>query len=337
MIPGMRNLTKGSVLTGKIIKSLSGFYYVVPTGNCRTKEGSDSLRQESSESGFCGTEQLIFTCRAKGVFRSLHVKPLVGDNCEFEITDLTCSPPEGSVVRILPRKNELIRPMVANVDQALLLFAISHPMPSCNMLDRFLIIMKQKKLPAVICFNKTDLAFPEQIRELSCTYENCGCRVFFASNRDGNGWPELDQLLLGKTTVITGPSGAGKSTLINRLCPDAAMETGELSRKIARGKNTTRHVEILQAPGQTFLIDTPGFTSLYLEDLEAEDLKDHYEEFGDYAADCRFHGCNHIAEPDCGIKEAVRVGEISSIRYRNYCEIFEDLKSKRPDYTKKKY
>ena len=146
---------------------------------------------------------------------------------------------------------------------------------------------------------------------------------------------DLEEALSGRTTVITGPSGAGKSTLINRLCPRANMETGELSRKIGRGKNTTRHVELLSAGEDTFLVDTPGFTSLYLQDLEAEDLKAYYPEFVSRQDQCRFQGCNHISEPGCAVKEALKAGEISGIRYRNYTELFKELKGQRPVYRKK--
>lgn len=335
-------------LTGKIIKSISGFYEVY-------------------------TEGTIYRCRAKGVFRALHQKPLVGDDVTIDVTDTVSVPPEGNVTALLPRRNDLIRPNVANVDQALLLFAVTNPAPSYQMLDRFLITMERKDLPAVLCFNKVDLAAEEDLEELRSVYGNCGCKVLFiqareAAEEDASGADsaaddmdaqqggaargadartscdgavsehDLDQLravLAGRTTVITGPSGAGKSTLINRLCPDARRETGELSRKIQRGKNTTRVVELLAAGEDTFLVDTPGFTSLFLQDMEAEDLKDYYPEFRPYAPQCRFQGCNHMAEPECAVKAAARRHEISRIRYQNYTEIFATLKDQRPVYGKK--
>ena len=239
------------------------------------------------------------------------------------------------MIRLYPRTNALIRPNVANVDQALLVFSITKPYPSYNMLDRFLLVLARKDLHAVICFNKKDLASPEEIRELQETYEACGCQVLFISNVTGESIDRVRQVLEHKTTVITGPSGAGKSTLINLLCPHANMETGEISRKISRGKNTTRHVELLASGEDTFLVDTPGFTSLYLQDLQAEDLKDYYPEFTKWADGCRFNGCVHIAEPDCAVKQALERGEISPIRYRNYCELFAELKNQRPVYKKK--
>jgi ribosome biogenesis GTPase len=297
-------------MKGKIIKSIAGFYEV--------HTGED-----------------IYRCRARGVFRALGVKPLVGDDVEIEITDTVSVPMEGNVVRLLPRRNELVRPNVANVDQALLIFAITHPAPSYNMLDRFLITMNQRNLPAILCFNKQDLATEQEIRELRETYESCGCRVLFVSVLAPETLGELRSILRGKTTVLTGPSGVGKSTLINTICPGARMQTGELSRKISRGKNTTRHVELLTGEQDTYLVDTPGFTSLYLMDLEAEDLRHYYPEFEEYEGKCRFDGCVHRKEPGCAVHMALEQGKISRIRYRNYCELFEELKGRKPDYSKK--
>lgn len=305
-------------MKGKIIKSIAGFYEV-------------------------HTGETIYRCRAKGIFRALGKKPLVGDDVEIDITDVVSVPMEGNVRELLPRKNALVRPNVANVDQALLIFAITHPAPSYNMLDRFLITMQERELDAILCFTKTDIATEEEIRELRETYEACGCRVLFISSFIPESLREVREVLRGRTTVLTGPSGAGKSTLINTLCPGANMQTGELSRKIRRGKNTTRHVELLavaEAGGDpdgqgTFLVDTPGFTSLWVQDIEPDRLHYYYPEFGKWEPDCRFSGCVHINEPDCAVKEAVARGEISRIRYQNYCEIHEELLGRRPVYSKK--
>jgi len=299
------------MLKGKIIKSIAGFYEV-------------------------HTGDQIYRCRARGVFRALGVKPLVGDDVEIEVTDTVSVPMEGNVTRLLPRRNELVRPNVANVDQALLIFAITHPAPSYNMLDRFLITMSQRDLPAILCFNKQDLATEEEIRELRETYEACGCSVLFVSVLAPETLGELREILAGKTTVLTGPSGVGKSTLINEICPGARMQTGELSRKISRGKNTTRHVELLAGGENTYLVDTPGFTSLYLMDLEAEDLRHYYSEFEEYEGKCRFDGCVHLREPGCAVREALEQGKISRIRYENYGELFYELKNRKPDYAAKR-
>ena len=296
---------------GKIIKSIAGFYEV-------------------------HTGENIYRCRARGVFRALGVKPLVGDDVEIEVTDTVSVPMEGNVIRLLPRKNELVRPNVANVDQALLIFAITHPAPSYNMLDRFLITMSKRDLPAVLCFNKQDLATEEEIRELRETYEACGCIVLFVSVLSPDTLTQLKEILRGKTTVLTGPSGVGKSTLINTICPGARMETGELSRKISRGRNTTRHVELLAGEEETFLVDTPGFTSLYLMDIKAEELRYYYPEFSEYEGKCRFDGCVHRKEPGCAVRKALEEGKISRIRYGNYCELFDELKNRKEYYSSKK-
>ena len=306
-------------MKGKIIKSIAGFYEV-------------------------HTPEAVYRCRAKGIFRALGKKPLVGDDVEIDITDTVSVPMEGNVRVLFPRKNELVRPNVANVDQALLLFAITHPAPSYNMLDRFLITMQERKLDAILCFNKKDIASPEEISELRQTYEACGCTVLFISSYIPESLEEIRGILRGKTTVLTGPSGAGKSTLINTLCPGANMQTGELSRKIRRGKNTTRHVELLSIeeesdesgayPEGTYLVDTPGFTSLWVQDIEPDRLHYYYPEFARWEPDCRFNGCIHINEPDCAVKAALERGEISRIRYRNYCEIYDELRGRRPVYKK---
>ncbi len=299
-------------MRGKIIKSIAGFYEV-------------------------HTGEEMYRCRARGVFRALGAKPLVGDDVEFEITDTVSDPMEGNVTALYPRKNELLRPYVANVDQALLIFAITHPAPSYNMLDRFLISMSQRNLDAILCFNKQDLASEEEIEELRTTYEACGCKVLFISTFDEASLEPLWEILRGKTTVLTGPSGVGKSTLINRICPQANMQTGELSKKISRGKNTTRHVEILAAREETYLVDTPGFTSLWLMDVEAEELREYYHEFDQYAGDCKFGaGCAHMSEPSCAVRAATEEGKISAIRYENYRELYLELKDRKPVYNKKK-
>lgn len=292
---------------GKIIKSLSGFYEVHTGPGC-------------------------YRCRARGVFRALGIKPLVGDDVEIDIVDEHSDPREGSIVSILPRRNVLIRPSVANVDQAVLVFAVSHPLPSFNMLDRFLITMGQTDLPAILAFNKSDIAAAGEMEELRNIYEQCGCRVLFMSTRRNGGIAELQQLLSGRTTVLAGPSGAGKSTLINLLCPQAHMETGELSRRIERGKNTTRHIELFAVDKDTYVMDTPGFTSLYLENMKAEELKEHYPEFDDYAGSCRFSGCMHMEEPGCAVKKAVAEGRIPKIRYDNYRVLYAELKDRKPVY-----
>lgn len=269
----------------------------------------------------------VYECRAKGIFRKDHRKPLVGDNVEISVLDKEKK--LGNVDELLPRKNELIRPAVANVDQALVVFAASSPKPNLNLLDRFLISMQQKSVPVQICFNKADLVNGEELSRLAKIYENCGCGVLFASVLERSGLEELKKLLEGKTTVVAGPSGVGKSSLTNYLQPKAAMEVGKVSQKIDRGKHTTRHTELIWIWRDTYFLDTPGFSSLYLQNLLREELKDYFPEFEPYENDCRFQGCMHISEPDCAVKKALADGKIHSSRYDNYLLLAEELKNVR--------
>lgn len=300
-------------MQGRIIKGIAGFYYIDTPGG------------------------KVYECRAKGIFRQQHIKPLVGDFVRIEI--VSEEPAVGNVVEVLPRRNDLLRPPVANVDQALILFAIVHPDPSYNLLDRFLIMMRQQKLPVLICFNKQDIASEEEQKELEETYEKCGYQVLFLSVAKETGIEELKARLSGKTTVLAGPSGVGKSSLINLLHPKAQMETGELSRKIERGKNTTRHSELFHVVGlgeDTYIMDTPGFTSLNLQDVTLQQLPLYYPEFEPFEPECRFGGCSHITEPDCAVKNAVEEGRISRIRYSNYTMLYDELKKAKPVYNKRK-
>lgn len=299
---------------GKIVKGIAGFYYVY---------GEDTAKK-------CGR---IYECKAKGIFRKENKKPLVGDDVRMEILDgdtLT-----GNIVELLPRKNELIRPAVANIDQALVIFAIVKPEPNFNLLDRFLIMMEQQGLSSIICFNKQDIATREEEEALEKAYGSCGYRVLFVSAKRGDGMEGLKKLLHGKTTAVAGPSGVGKSSIINCLNPEAGMKTGEISKKIDRGKHTTRHSEIIALQEDTYIMDTPGFTSLRLFHMEKEELPKYYPEFAYYEKQCRFSGCAHINEPDCGVKEALEKGKISRIRYENYKVLYRELQEMKKKYMSK--
>ncbi len=287
-------------MQGKIIKGIAGFYYVHVE-----KHG-------------------IYECKAKGIFRKDHVKPLVGDNVIVDILDETQM--LGNIREILPRKSALSRPAVANVDQALVIFAIVKPNPNFNLLDRFLIRMERQNLPTVICFNKQDIASAQEKEALQKAYETCGYRVCFVSALENEGLDQVRELLAGKTTTVAGPSGVGKSSLINRLAPKANMETGAISEKIERGKHTTRHSEIIALGDAAYIVDTPGFTSLDISEITKEELGTYYPEFVQYEPYCKFSGCAHISEPSCGVKAAVEEGKISRVRYENYKVLYQELK-----------
>ena len=269
----------------------------------------------------------VYECKAKGVFRNKKIKPLVGDNVEFTV--LSEAEKEGNIDKILPRKNELVRPAVANIDQALVIFSITHPEPNLNLLDRFLVMMEVQDVPVKICFNKTDLTGDEERDRLGNIYSSAGYPVYFTSTYENRGLEAVRELTEGKTTVLAGPSGVGKSSITNLLFPEAGMETGKISEKIQRGKHTTRHSELFAIGKDTYMMDTPGFSSMYLDELECGNLKDYFPEFAAYEDDCKFLGCVHVGEPVCGVKEAVRQGEISESRYDNYKLLYQELKDKR--------
>lgn len=289
-------------MIGKIVKGIAGFYYVFSSNK-------------------------IYECKAKGVFRNRKIKPLVGDDVELEVIDEdNC---KGNVVDILPRRNELIRPAVANVDQALVFFAVKSPDPNLNLLDRFLIQMEQQNLESIICFNKTDLASRKEVDELVEVYTQSGYRTMDICAGKGQGIDEIYEALRGKVTTIAGPSGAGKSTVINALSPELSLQTGELSDKLGRGKHTTRHSEILPIGEDTYIIDTPGFTSMDVFHIGKEELGRYYREFEQYEPNCRFASCSHITEPDCGVRQALEDGLIHTVRYDNYVKIYRELKDRR--------
>ncbi len=266
----------------------------------------------------------IFECKAKGIFRNLELKPLVGDNVNIETAGLPDG--EGTITDIYPRINELTRPAVANVDQALVIFAAAHPAPNLNLLDRFLIMMQWQRINTIICFNKKDIVPESEMSLLINTYLMSGYKVVGASVTQKDNLPAVYELIKGKTTVLAGPSGVGKSSLVNEIKPEANMETGSVSEKIKRGKHTTRHSELIYVEENTYVMDTPGFSSLYINQIDKEELKDYFLEFTLYEEQCRFKGCMHLDEPGCAVKEALNEGRISNIRYENYKDMYRELK-----------
>ncbi len=289
-------------MQGKIIKGIAGFYYV-----------------DVAESG-------IYECRARGIFRKEKQKPLVGDNVEIQVLDE--KEREGNLVKIFPRTSQLIRPAAANVDQALVIFAVRQPDPNLDLLDRFLVAMEQQRVPAVICFNKSDLEEEGQAERLRRIYEGCGYRVLAVSAKEEQGIGQIREILEGKTTVVAGPSGVGKSSITNLLQQEVSMETGEISRKLGRGKHTTRHAQLIRIGSHTYLMDTPGFSSLTVGGMEKEELRQYFPEFLPYEGSCRFQGCVHIHEPGCAVKAALEDGKVDAGRYASYVSFFEELKEK---------
>ncbi len=290
-------------MNGKIIKGIAGFYYV-----------------DVVESG-------IYECKAKGIFRKNGQKPLVGDLVRIEVIDETEK--TANIVELYSRKNELIRPAVANIDQAIVIFALKDPEPNRALLDRFLVMMEHVDIPVTICFNKCDLGTEKDLTYWKEVYASTGYPVLFCRALEQDGMEQIRTLLEGKTTVMAGPSGVGKSTITNLMQTEITMETGEISRKLQRGKHTTRHSQLIPVSEGTYLVDTPGFTSLYTADMEKEQLRYCFPEFAPYEGQCRFQGCVHMNEPDCAVKQALSERKISRERYEDYQMFYEELKEKR--------
>jgi len=288
-------------MQGKIIKGIAGFYYV----HCAHGK--------------------IYECRAKGIFRYKNIKPLVGDSVELDI--ISESEAVGNITKIAERKNSLIRPEVANIDQVLILFAVKSPPPNLNLLDRLLVMMEVQQVPCIIAFGKADLAQEQEIKALQEIYEQAGYPCISISTFNNINVDKIKELLLHKTTALAGPSGVGKSTLLNYLVPHANMETGSISAKIERGRHTTRHSELFCMDSNTYICDTPGFSSMYIRDFEADSLKHYFPEFEKYFGMCRFHSCCHISEPGCSVKEALSQKKISKSRYENYVRMYNELKN----------
>ena len=293
---------------GRIIRGIGGFYYVL------TKENG------------------VYECKAKGIFRNRHIKPLVGDWVMISV--LSEDEKTGSIDEILPRKTELFRPAVANVDQAIVIFAAKDPETNLNLLDRFLIEMEKKEIPSIICFNKADLVSTDRMNQLVTIYEKAGYPVVYTSvkqeeNGEDGGIRKLREYLLEKTSTVAGPSGVGKSSLTNLLQSNITMETGVVSEKIGRGRHTTRRAELIRLDKDSFMIDTPGFSSFSVDEMDANVIKKYYKEIRKEEHLCRFQGCAHIHEPDCGVKDALNEGRISRERYENYVLLYEECKGKR--------
>lgn len=289
---------------GMITKAVSGFYYV-------TSEGK------------------IWSCRARGIFRKKGVTPLVGDHVLFEATN----PQEGIIDEIFPRKNELVRPPIANMDQALLVFSVTEPDFSPLLLDKFLVHTEKVGVPAVICLTKTDLPFDlGPIENYMSSYQSIGYTVILASTKNEAGLNEIRRALANRVTVFAGQSGVGKSSLLNAIMPNLTLETGEISTRLGRGRHTTRHVELIPIDGGGQVADTPGFSQLDFQSIEAGELGGLFVEIGRAAEGCKFRGCLHIKEPGCAVKSALESGEISSFRYDHYLAFLQEIQERKRRY-----
>ncbi|AOT68412.1 ribosome small subunit-dependent GTPase A [Geosporobacter ferrireducens] len=289
------------MIEGTIIKGIGGFYYV-------------------------RVENKIYECRARGRFRKEKITPLVGDHVHISVDNAS---KQGVIEGIMDRKTELIRPPVANVDQAVIVFAIQQPDPKLSLLDRFLILAENEDLDVVICLNKIDLEAKEELQRLRMIYEQIGYQVIATSTKVKMGVEDLKECLKNQTTVFAGPSGVGKSSLLNSIQPNLALQTGEISQKIERGKHTTRHVELLPLEFGGWVLDTPGFSSLQVDFIDKEELQYLFKEFNEYLDRCKFQPCNHINEPDCAVKRALEHGHIHISRYESYRQLLEEIEQAR--------
>lgn len=288
---------------GQIVKALSGFYYV----------------QEVH------TNQ-VWACRGRGVFKNRGITPLVGDYVTFQPS----THGQGTVTDIKNRRNELIRPPIANVDQALLVFSVDEPEFSSILLDKFLVHIEKANITPVICLTKLDLSVTpiEEYPEIE-VYQHLGYPMFMTSSVSKQGLAEIEKFLIGKITVFAGQSGVGKSTLLNAIDPTLEIKTAEISNRLGRGRHTTRHVELIHLPMGGWVADTPGFSQLDFVDLEPEELGHLFVEFRRPAEDCKFRECVHQNEPKCAIKKAVECGEIASHRYKHYLQFLEAVQSEK--------
>jgi len=288
--------------SGRLVKGIGGFYYVDVNGE-------------------------IFECKARGLFRKKKIVPTIGDYVEISILDNENK--KGVIENINKRHNELIRPSVSNIDQAIVVFAVTRPDPHLSLLDRFLVLAESQKLNIIICLNKIDLLEEEEYKEIINIYTLAGYKVILTSTKQDKGISDLREELKNKTTVFAGPSGVGKSTLLNHIHPGLKLQTGELSLKIGRGKHTTRHAELIAVGEDGWVVDTPGFSSLDMDFIHEDELGFNFPEFESYLHDCKFNSCKHLNEPSCSVKEAVALGEISANRYNSYMQFIDEIKKHR--------
>ncbi|CEP49213.1 ribosome small subunit-dependent GTPase A [Paraclostridium sordellii] len=294
------------MLEGIIIKGIGGFYYI-------------------------DTDKGVYECRARGIFRKEKITPLVGDHVKMIIVDEENK--KGVLEEIEKRDTELVRPPIANVNKAIIVFAIKNPNPNLSLLDRFIVLAERECLEIVIVLTKSDLATDEELEKLKNIYEVSGYKVIPVSNNKELNIDKVKEELKGNIVVFAGPSGVGKSTLLNNIDSKFQLQTGEVSDKIKRGKHTTRHAELLKLECGGMVADTPGFSSLTLDDIEENELKDYFIEFENFSDECKFGGrCMHENEPSCGVKNAVKENKISKERYESYLQLLNEKRQGKRRY-----
>lgn len=279
-------------MKGIIFKGIGGFYYIK------------------------AEDENVYECKARGVFRNERITPVVGDNVEIDVQN-----GKGSITKIYPRRNELIRPGVANVDMLVLVVAAASPEPNKQLIDKMLINAQINGIQPIICINKTDLSDGAEIEEI---YKNAGFCVIRTCAEKNEGIERLMTVIKDKVSAFAGLSGVGKSSILSIILKNE-LETGAVSEKISRGRHTTRHVELFELENGGFVFDTPGFSSLEVYGIKAAELQEYFPETEKYISSCRFRGCMHINEPNCAVKEAVSNGEISASRYESYKSLYEQL------------
>mgnify|MGYP000955029260 FL=1 len=288
------------MVEGVIVKGVGGFYYVK-------------------------AQERLYECRARGLFREDNITPLVGDKVLIRINEEDGT---GYIEEIMERKSELIRPPVANVTQAIIVMSIKKPDINFWLLDRFIILAEHQNLNIIICLNKVDVTKREEITSILDIYKNTSYPIVKTSTKTGEGIEDLKEYLKDQVTVVAGPSGVGKSSLLNQIKPGLELKTGDVSKKTTRGRHTTRHVELIDLGSNSYVLDTPGFSSLNLDFIESEEeLSRYFNEIDEFATSCKFINCLHFKEPGCEVKKQVEKGRISPVRYENYLKFLEEIKS----------